>query len=203
VSRTGTLKPLHPVVRDAARGTLPEWAVLTPARREHVERVAAVLEGWARALGLGDDEVVRWRGTGMLHDVLRDEDPERLLPLVPHDLRDMAPAALHAPAAATRLRDEGVDDEGLLRAVALHPVGSREWGLLGRHLYMADFLEPGRSFRASWRAGLRERVPAEADAVLGEVVRARIEWALEQGQPVHPETVKLRDALEGEAHGQA
>lgn len=203
MSRTGTLRPLHPLVREAARGTLPGWAVLTPARGEHVERVADLLEGWGSALGLEAEELLRWRGAGMLHDVLRDEDPERLLPLVPPDLRDMAPAALHAPAAATRLRDEGVEDEDLLMAVALHPVGSRKWGLLGRHLYLADFLEPGRSFRAGWRAGLRERVPAEVDAVLREVIRARIEWALEQGHPIHPETEAFRDALEEEAHGQA
>jgi HD superfamily phosphohydrolase YqeK len=203
VSRAGTPRPLHPLVRDAARGTLPEWAVLSPSRKAHVERVAALLESWAGALELGDDEALRWRGAGMLHDVLRDEDPERLLPLVPHDLRDMAPAALHAPAAAARLQGEGVDDDELLLAVALHPVGSREWGPLGRHLYLADFLEPGRSFRAGWRTGLRERVPAEADAVLREVVRARVEWALERGHPIHPETRAFRDSLTEGAHGQA
>jgi HD superfamily phosphohydrolase YqeK len=203
VSRARTLRPPHPLVRDAARGTLPEWAVLTPARREHVERVAAVLESWARTLGLDGEEVLRWRGAGMLHDVLRDEEPDRLVPMVPPHLRDLPAAALHAPAAATRLRDEGVDDDEFLLAVALHPVGSRKWGPLGRHLYLADFLEPGRSFRARWRAGLRARVPTETGVVLREVVRARIEWGLEQGHPIHPETVGFRDALMGEDHGQA
>jgi HD superfamily phosphohydrolase YqeK len=168
-----------------------------------VERVAALLEGWGRALGLGEHELLRWRGAGMLHDVLRDEDPERLLPLVPHNLRDMVPDALHAPAAAARLRDEGVEDDDLLLAVALHPVGSRKWGVLGRHLYLADFLEPGRSFRAGWRAELRERVPAETGFVLREVVRARIEWAMEQGHPIHPETAAFRDSLAEDDHGQA
>jgi len=192
---------LHPVVGRAARGDLPSWARIEADRHAHVERVADLLEAWARARGLDAEEVLRWRGLGMLHDVLRDEDPDRLRSMAPSELRDLSPAMLHAPAAAARLREQGVADLEFLHAITYHPTGHREWGILGRSLYMADFLEPGRSFRAEWRGKLRDRAVEESEEVLREVVRARIEWAIGQGLPVRRETVDFWNSLVSERKG--
>ena len=40
---------LHPVVRAAARGELPDWAQVSGKRFAHMERVASLLRGWAEA----------------------------------------------------------------------------------------------------------------------------------------------------------
>ncbi len=187
---------LHPVVRAAAGGTLPRWSVAVPERVEHMRRVAALLDGWARASGREESERARWRAAGMLHDVLRDADPEDLLPDVPEELRDLPPKLVHGPAAASRLRAEGVADEGLLEAVAFHTIGKPGLARLGRMLYVADFLEPGRSFEPEWRAELRSRMPGELDDVLRAVVAARIDHLEAQGSRVRPETVAFRRTLE-------
>ena len=39
--------------------SLPAWAVVTPERRTHIERVAALLAAWADALGVPDAERAR------------------------------------------------------------------------------------------------------------------------------------------------
>ncbi len=189
---------LHPWVAAAARGELPEWAVAGPARREHMARVAALLGGWAAALDLSEDDRTRWRAAGYLHDALRDERPEVLRPLVPSGLRDLPNSVLHGPAVAERLREAGVHDEELLRAVQSHTIGGAGLGTLGRALYVADYLEPGRAYATEWHTRLRERMPAELAAVLHEVVAERMRRGRESGRPLAPETLALWDELERE-----
>lgn len=187
--------PLHPALRDAAEGRLPDWAVAGPERRDHMERVAKLLGTWADALDLGADEAARWRAAGFLHDALRDADPEVLRPRVPPALAALPGALLHGPAAAELLRVDGVDDGEILRAIACHTVGSADFGRLGRALYAADFLEPGRPYLPDWRAELRGRMPGELDAGVGEIVRARIRHRLDLGQPILSRTLDFWNRL--------
>ena len=48
---------LSQVVRDAAEGRLPAWAVAKPTRREPIARVAALMRQWAVALCLPEREI--------------------------------------------------------------------------------------------------------------------------------------------------
>jgi len=193
--REDRLSTLHPIVAAAADGHLPDWAVARAGRRDHMERVATLLDSWAAGLGLSPEERARWRSVGYLHDALRDEAPDALRGLVPEELRSLPGPVLHGPAAAARLRSAGVEDEDLLAAVALHTIGGAELGRLGRALYAADFLEPGRSFLEEWRESLRARMPADLDAVVLELVRARIGHLLERGMSVPWRTVAFWNGL--------
>jgi len=163
-----------------------------------MERVARLLAEWSAALGLSEPERARWRAGGYLHDALRDEAPDALRSRVPPDQRGLPGPLLHGPAAAERLRIEGVDDGELLLAVSAHTVGDARFARLGRALYAADFLEPGRSFLPERRAELRERMPADLDDVVLEIVRARIGNLLARGETVQPRTSEFWNALVGE-----
>lgn len=179
----------HPVVERAAGGTLPPWAEVSSRRMEHMERVAGLLGSWADALGLEPTEGVRWRAVGYLHDALRDAPPEALRPRVPPGLADLPGPLLHGPAAAERLRIDGVEDGELLLAVAYHTLGHADLGRLGRALYAADFLEPGRDLRNEWRAELRARMPDDLDAVVRDILGARIVHVVARGGALRTETV--------------
>lgn len=182
------MSSLHPVVARAAKGEPPEWAAVGEGRRTHLVSVAYCLERWARALDLDDEEVTRWRAAGFLHDALRDADPAGFDPAV---APDWPPKLRHGPAAAARLTDDGVEDSELLTAVAYHTTGHPEFGRLGRFLYLADYLEPGRPYRPAWRAALRARLPEKAGDVLREVALERITRALDRGGPLLRETVEF------------
>ncbi|HET8655536.1 MAG TPA: HD domain-containing protein [Longimicrobiaceae bacterium] len=188
---------LPDVVRAAARGELPEWADARPERRAHIERVARLLGEWADALGLPPAERDEWVAAGWLHDSLRDAPADRLRPLVPPELGDLHPLLLHGPAAAERLRGQASDR--LLDAVRFHTLGHPRLDRLGRALYLADFLEPGRDFSPEWRAELRGRMPHDLDAVLREVVASRIRHLVDAGKPIRPETAAFWSSLVGEA----
>jgi HD superfamily phosphohydrolase YqeK len=188
-------RSLSDVVRAAARGELPDWARASEKRRAHIGRVAALLGEWADALDLPEHERTRWLAAGWLHDVLREAAPDELRPLVPEAFRPLPPKLLHGPAAAERLA--GQADAELLDAIRYHTLGSARFGRLGRALYLADFLEPGRRYEPEWTAALRARMPHEMDAVMRDVVEARVRHVSESGSILHPETRALYEQVQG------
>jgi len=180
---------LTPLEAAAARGSLPEWAQAKPARLQHMRRVAELMEEWARASGLNEVESRRWSAAGWLHDALRDADPAYLITQVAHAERDLPPKVLHGPAAAARL--EGRVAPEVCDAIRFHTTGHPDLGDLGRSLYLADFLEPGRPFLPDWRSELRQRVPAERDVVLVEVLAARLSHIIDRRMPIRAETANF------------
>ena len=140
------MKP-HPIVAAAARGELPSWAEVSKGRRRHIERVGALLDEWADEAGLSESDRTRWKAAGWLHDSLKDGSGRALREIVEPSLRQLPTPMLHGPAAAELLRREGVEDQGLLLAVAYHTLGHPDLGRVGFALYAADYLEPGRRIR--------------------------------------------------------
>ncbi len=182
-----------PTEESAARGELPDWAIAGEDRRAHMRRVADLLESWARELGLPEAEVIRWRAAGMLHDALRDASPEELRKDLPESEQDLPGKVLHGPAAARRL--QGLVDPRIVTAVRYHTIGSPDLDELGRALYLADFLEPGRPQLVEWRAGLRARMPHDRHAVLLDVLDARLRHALDRRLPLRGETAAFWSAV--------
>jgi HD superfamily phosphohydrolase YqeK len=175
------------------RPTLPEWAVVSPERRAHIERVARLTATWAEQLGVPDSERHRWLRAVWLHDALRDASAEELDKWAadspgPPELR-------HGPASAGRARAEGETDRGVLDAVRYHSVGLAEWDMVGRILYCADYLEPGREFQRERRAELAQLLPSNPSRVLREVARARLLHLIESGWPVLEPTYRFWNSL--------
>lgn len=173
---------MHPLIEAAGiRGEFPVWACLSEERRGHARRVSALIGEWADELALEEPDRIRWRAAGLLHDALKDADPG--------DLRELVATSwpgplLHAPAAAERLSRDGVEDEELLLAVRYHSVGHPDFGPLAEHLFLADYLESGRTFLADEREALRTRMPNAHSDVLRAVLRRRISSRLEADIPV-------------------
>ena len=169
--------------------TLPSWAQVTERRKGHIMRVTGLLDEWATTLGVSQEERRAWIDAGLFHDALKDASDAELRELV----GDVAyePQMLHGPAAAARLEREGETRKGVLDAVRFHTIGYLDWDRTGRALYMADFLEPGRSFSRRDRAFLAQQVPSNFDGVFQQVVRAKLAWSLHEGHSLFPETVSL------------
>lgn len=142
---------------------------------------------------VGPQEQQRWLRAVWLHDALRDLSLEELEKLARDD---EGPAELrHGPAAAERAAAEGEADHGVLNAVRYHSVGYAGWDRVGRVLYCADFLEPGRAFDTEARAALARRFPNQPDAVLLEVARRRLLHVVRSGWPLPAVTVDFWNAL--------
>ena len=123
----------------------------------------------------------RWLMAVWLHDALRDAR-------LPNGTR-------HGAAAAERAAQEGETDGGVLDAVRYHSVGYAGWDDVGKMLYLADNLEPGRRGRRKERARLASRVPRERDDVLREVVAQQMEERLQSKRPIDPLTLQFWNSL--------
>lgn len=172
---------------------LPTWAQVSEKRRAHIGRVVELLERWASAMRLPSDESSRWTAAGLLHDALRDAPESMLRTLSGDGLR--AVELLHGPAAAVRAEQDGERRQDVLEAIRYHTVGLASWKRTGRALYLADFLEPGRTFLVPERAQLAAQVPQDLDAAFREGVRLRIQYSLSLGGELFPETVALWNAV--------
>lgn len=167
--------------------------MMTDERIAHVERVAELAVKWAEDLGVPDNERHRWLRAIWLHDALRDAPPE--------ELEKWAPSATgplelrHGPAAAARAKAEGETDRGVLDAVRYHSIGLTEWDMVGRILYCADYLEPGRTFDRERRAELAKRFPRDAGGVLREVIQARLAYMVHSRWPLPEPTVRFWNTL--------
>jgi HD superfamily phosphohydrolase YqeK len=168
---------------------LPAWAVTRADRRDHIERVAALIADWADGAQVSATEKTRWLQAAYWHDALRDARPAELRGVVPAEFADWPDLLLHGPAAAARLRTEGFQDEGILSAVTYHTIGHPDLDAAGRALFLADFLEPGRNFDPIGRAAWRARMPHDLDNVLREVLAARIQHMIASHRPMRSETL--------------
>jgi HD superfamily phosphohydrolase YqeK len=132
-------------------------------------------------MGVSQRERHRWLAAVWLHDALRDARLKR--------------GTTHGAAAADRAARDGETDRGVLDAVRYHSLGYAGWDDVGRMLYLADYLEPGRKRRAKEREKLARRVPDERDRVLREVVAQQMRARLRAGRPIHPLTLEFWNSL--------
>ncbi|UCG84752.1 MAG: hypothetical protein JSW71_12410 [Gemmatimonadota bacterium] len=148
---------------------------------------------WADAMNVSATERARWLKAVTLHDALKSAPAELLRELAP----DAWPVKklLHGPAAATRAARDGVRDRGILDAVRYHSVGYAEWELVGQILYLADYLEPGRSFHTVEHESLTAAVPSDVIGTLRSVAALRVAGTMAAGRPLLAETVEFWNSL--------
>lgn len=173
----------------AADLQLPSWSVTKPDRQAHIVRVCALVEQWADERGVDADEKKRWIDAARFHDALRDAPPTELRKRLPDEFADWPDLLLHGPAAAQQLEREGCTDRGLLNAVRYHTIGHADLDDAGCALYLADFLEPGRTFDPVGRAAWRARMPHDMTGVLREVLAARLQHMILSERPIRGETL--------------
>jgi predicted HD superfamily hydrolase involved in NAD metabolism len=95
---------------------------------------------------------------------------------------------LHAKLGAEIAREQfGVDDAEVLSAIEKHTTGAAEMSALDRVVYLADSLEPGRSFAE--RAALWQIALADLDAAMRGVLHCAIEHNARKGNVTLPATL--------------
>ena len=173
---------------------LPPWAQVSKGRGKHIARVTTLLAEWADAMGLDPDEKQCWIDAGRYHDALRDAPVEELRALAGSAVAEAE--LLHGPAVASKLERDGEARRDLLDAIRYHSIGWKDWDRVGKALYMADYLEPGRTFEPERRERLRQMVATDFEGTFREVVRGRMAFAREQGFTEYPESVELLKSIE-------
>lgn len=153
---------------------------LKPSRMEHTAYVMQTAIMLAERFGVDPKKA---RLAALLHDCAKYLPTERLLPYA--DTEPPILSILHAPAGADYAHDVyGVEDAEVLRAIRLHTTGDADMTELDKVIYLADMIEPSRSFD-----GVDE---IRAAGSLNEMMRlalSRSIWYIKsRNNAVHPAT---------------
>ena len=105
------------------------------------------------------------------------------------------PLLLHGYVGARLIEEEyGIADGEISQAIYRHTVGGADMTDLDKIIYFADMIEPGRRY-----PGVDELRSLAKTATLDEMVLAgltrSIEFVLEKGHLIHPDTVIARNEI--------
>lgn len=138
---------------------------------------------------------------GILHDCAKEVADGDLLQIansfgiVVDEVEKAAPVLLHAKVGAHVARyTYGIRDDEILEAIRRHTVGGPEMTVLDKIIYLADFIEPTRSFAGVER--LREIVEKAAlDEAIIAAYEQSIAFVIAAKGLLHPATVAGRNRL--------
>jgi predicted HD superfamily hydrolase involved in NAD metabolism len=100
----------------------------------------------------------------------------------------------HAPVGAFLTENEfGIDDQEILQAITYHTSGHKEMNLLDKIIYVADYIEPNRSFPGVEEA--RELADQDLDRALLFALKNTITFLIGKEQTVYPLTVKTYNSI--------
>lgn len=144
------------------------------------------------AHGLGVEES-RARLAGLLHDCARGWTGHELVKYVrahgmEADKFSLAqPVLLHAPVGAALAENWGISDREILSAIRNHTLGYPGMTLLEQIIYVADKIEPGRTYPGI--EGLRATAFAHFHEGLMLAAAGSINYTLSKQQAIHPHTI--------------
>jgi nicotinate-nucleotide adenylyltransferase len=190
----GAKRDMHKLSDEELRAV--SYSMIRAVRVRHVQGTEAT--GAALAQRWGADEA-KARRAAILHDCTKYLNCEEQIALCLQygeeldDLERAEPKLLHAKTGAWIAKDRfGVDDE-IFNAIYWHTTGRADMTLLEKVIYLADYMEPGRSFPGVER--LRALAETDLDAALLLGFEMSIREMEERELPLHPNTVGARDWL--------
>lgn len=166
-------------------------------RLAHVRRVRATARSLAERYGapLEAAEVA-----GLMHDYARSLPDDVLLAqarqrgLVVDHSEEVQPILLHGPVAAALLLEQGlVTDTAILDAIRWHTTGRQGMGLLEKVIWLADYIEPGRTFPGVER--IREAAREDLDKALLLGLDNSLTYLIKRGWLIHPYSIQARNWL--------
>jgi predicted HD superfamily hydrolase involved in NAD metabolism len=180
---------------DEARIRLEE--VLTPKRFKHSLNV---MNTAAELAVKYEVDVVRAEYAGLLHDCGKNLEAGELLSIcrkygLPVDnVSSAQPELLHGAVGAVLARHEyGVQDESILTAIKYHTTGREGMDMLEKIIFIADFIEPGRTFPEAEEA--RKVAFVDIDKAILIALDRTIEFVLKKGALMHADTVFARNYI--------
>lgn len=170
---------------------------MTAARFAHARRVAELARELAEGHGLDGEKAYV---AGMLHDLARDYEPSHLLQtavsfgIVKHKDTVQVPLLLHGPVAAALAAQEfGVSDPEVLEAIAVHSTGAPAMGGVAQAVYVADAVEPGRTYPEAETG--RHLARTDLGQAVAYLARVTLQYLKDCGMPVDPLTQETFEAF--------
>ncbi len=172
-------------------------SMLKPKRYRHSLGVAESAVELAKRHGVDENKAYT---AGLLHDAAKNLSDDEMIGacrdygIEPNAVELNTPSLLHGAVAAELIKVEfGVFDQEISEAIRVHTVGKADMSDLDKIIYIADMIEPSRSFDGVER--LRKLAPVDLDRAMAESLRQTLEYNLRKGTPIHPASVDAWNSL--------
>jgi len=171
--------------------------VLAPPRYAHSVRVAVLARDLCLRFGVDPCDGFL---AGIAHDMCKSGKERWILSLVSQDgdpvvgIELEKPSLLHGRAAAVLLAGEfGIADRSILDAVKHHTFGAPAMDALGKILFVADKIEPGRT---GLDPDYRKKILAsDLEGMTRLVLEDNIQYLESRGKAVSPVTLRMLESL--------
>ncbi|CUH97467.1 hypothetical protein P22_3597 [Propionispora sp. 2/2-37] len=145
-------------------------------------------------------DTVKAQIAGLLHDYAK-EIPNNLLlhqaltfGIVMDDIERHEPVLLHAKVGAVLVAVEcQMYDPEITQAIRLHTTGGKNMSLLDKIIFLADFIEPSRSFTGV--EDLRKLTAVDIDRAMLFAYNHTLKHIVDKNALLHPDTIAGRNSL--------
>ncbi len=139
---------------------------------------------------------------GLIHDCARGLTEEKTFELCTKNniavdsIMKQKPLLLHGEVGAILATGMfGIDDSAILEAVRVHTMGKENMDKLSSIVFIADYIEPGRSYPGVER--VREAADISLERAIVEGINNTISYTLGKAGLLHPQIITTRNwALE-------
>lgn len=168
---------------------------LTTDRFHHVLRVEETAIKLAKQYGVDPEKA---SVAGLCHDYAKQRPDEDFIKEIKQDVLDpdllnWNNAIWHGIVGAEMVKHElGVWDEDILNAIRHHTTGAPVMSRLEQIIYMADYIEPGRSFDEVVKA--RQLTAKSLKLGVAYQTEQTLAYLVERDLPVYPATILTYNA---------
>ncbi|GAP02985.1 NAD metabolism hydrolase of HD superfamily [Fructobacillus pseudoficulneus] len=166
-------------------------AHLSDGRFQHCLRVKDYAIKLAKENHLDEEQAAL---AGLVHDYAKERPAEDFLKVIDQfdldpDLKNWNRSIWHGVVGAVMIREElGINDPAILDAVVNHTTGDGvAMSPLAKVVFMADYLETGRTFPGVEEA--RKITDQSLDAGVFYQLKHTLAFLADQGNPIYPKTV--------------
>ncbi|WP_203246849.1 bis(5'-nucleosyl)-tetraphosphatase (symmetrical) YqeK [Sporosarcina beigongshangi] len=163
---------------------------LSNERYEHVLRVAETAKLLAKKYHISINQAEQ---AALFHDIAKCMDKADLHLALERGHEDARLFSFHhelwhAPVGAMIARDEfAVVDEDVLNAIRFHTTGRAGMSMLEKLIYVADMIEPGRSFPGV--EVLRQHAEESLDTAMEACIYQTVQFLVSKKVPVFPDSI--------------
>lgn len=170
---------------------------LKPARYQHSVNTMNEAVALAERYGENRDKAAM---AGLLHDCAKDLEDEETLRyccangIILNDIERKQVFLMHGEVGAIIAREKyGVEDESILNAIKYHTTGFSEMNLMDKIIFLADYIEPGRTHSEVDNA--RKLAYEDIDKALICSFDNIIKYVIKQKGLIHPNTIEARNSI--------
>lgn len=130
----------------------------------------------------------------LTHDYAKERPDEEFILVIKREGYDPAllqygNAIWHGLIGASFVeRELGITDEEILQAIRVHTTGAAQMSLLDKIIYVADYIEPNRSFPGVQDA--RESALLDLDEAVAFETKRTLAHLIEQEQQINPKSIE-------------